>query len=73
MPYDKGDVVSVKNKDQNQVITQDHEGDQIDVIHTDEYGSVRVSQSSYVDGEVYNIIAEDDILEKVDEVELEDN
>lgn len=71
MSYRKGDVVNVDGFAVQQVITQDHEGDQIDVIEEDEYGAVDVTDSSLEDGVVRNIISESDIEEKVDEVSLE--
>lgn len=71
MAYEKGDIVEVVGFSYPQVITQDQEGDQIDVIEDGEYGSVDASGSSYEDGIVRNIISESDIKNKIDETTLQ--
>lgn len=71
--YDKGDVVKVNGYDSEQVITQDHEGDAIDVIHENEYGSVSIDAAKHTEGIVRNVFHEDDVIEKVDTVELNPN
>jgi hypothetical protein len=71
MGYRKGDVVTVRGFESNQVITQNPEGDNIDVIEDGELGSMAESNSTIKDGEVQNIISEEDIIEKVSEIELE--
>lgn len=71
MGYRKGDVVTVEGFSSNQVITQNPEGDNIDVIGDGELGSVAKSNGNIEEGVVRNIIPEEDIIEKVDEIELE--